>query len=186
MNKYRKRTSREIRDIMRSDKWGRMSYKEARRKWKNGIRAFRVGDRLVWKAADLGRLGFSRARMRELGQAYSKIEQFCIVNGVKLDCYAERETPVYCLEFRFTDQDTGARYKYVHAIDLTVMTRSSCPLIYLAEYIIGDFKDELERLGVKHTVKLDPWSMWPPVLIAPFDCVVEEPREWLKVAIPCT
>ena len=39
MNKYQKEKSREIRDIMRTDPWRRMSYKEAKRKWKKGIRA---------------------------------------------------------------------------------------------------------------------------------------------------
>ena len=34
MNKYQKQKSREIKALMRSDKWGRMTYKEARRKWR--------------------------------------------------------------------------------------------------------------------------------------------------------
>ena len=39
MNRVQKEKSREIRDIMRTDKWGRMTYKQAKRKWKNGFRA---------------------------------------------------------------------------------------------------------------------------------------------------
>jgi hypothetical protein len=41
MNKYQKEKSREIRDIMRTDPWRKMSYKEAKRKWRNGIRVLR-------------------------------------------------------------------------------------------------------------------------------------------------
>lgn len=33
MNKYQKRKSREIKAIMRRDKFGRLSYKEAKRAW---------------------------------------------------------------------------------------------------------------------------------------------------------
>lgn len=39
MNKHRKTISREIKDIMLTDKFGRMSYKEAKRKWKKGFRS---------------------------------------------------------------------------------------------------------------------------------------------------
>lgn len=43
MNKYQKEKSHEIRDIMRADKFGRTTYKEAKRKWRKGIRAFPIG-----------------------------------------------------------------------------------------------------------------------------------------------
>ena len=33
MNKYQKRKSREIKALMRRDKWGRLSYKDARKIW---------------------------------------------------------------------------------------------------------------------------------------------------------
>ena len=89
MNKYQKEKSREIRDIMRADylyPLHRYTYKEAKKRWRKGIRAFRVGDMWMWKAADMGRLGFNRAKLREVGQAYYKISEFCIRNGYTLDC----------------------------------------------------------------------------------------------------
>lgn len=42
MNKHQKQKSREIKDIMRTDVWRKMSYKEAKRKWKNGMRALPI------------------------------------------------------------------------------------------------------------------------------------------------
>ena len=38
MNKYQKKKSREIKAIMRRDKWGRLSYKDAKVVWKFGKR----------------------------------------------------------------------------------------------------------------------------------------------------
>lgn len=39
MNKYQKEKSREIRDIMRAYKFGKMTYKQAKHKWNEGFRA---------------------------------------------------------------------------------------------------------------------------------------------------
>ena len=36
MNKYQKKKSREIKALMRRDKWGRLSYKDARKVWQFG------------------------------------------------------------------------------------------------------------------------------------------------------
>ena len=38
MNKYQKRKSREIKALMRRDKFGRLTYKEARKVWQFGKR----------------------------------------------------------------------------------------------------------------------------------------------------
>ena len=42
MNKYQKEKSREIRDIMRYARVGQMTYKEAKREWRKGMRALPI------------------------------------------------------------------------------------------------------------------------------------------------
>lgn len=99
MNKYQKEKSREIRDIMRSDNWRRMTYKEAKRKWRKGIRAFRIGDMYAWKAANLSHLGFSRKQLKEIGKAYHKISLYSTNRNLIFDCYHEVHVDSYILRF---------------------------------------------------------------------------------------
>lgn len=99
MNKHQKEKSREIRDIMRSDGFGRMTYKEARRKWRAGIRAFRIGDMYAWKEADLAHLGFNRKKLQEVGKAFHKVLTYCGERNLAFDCFYESKVDAYTLRF---------------------------------------------------------------------------------------
>lgn len=179
MNKYQKEKSREIRDIMRSDRWGRMTYKEAKRKWRNGIRAFRVGDTRIWKAANLGHLGFSRDKMREVGQAYYKISNFCICNGYTLDCRYESCFGAYLLKFTGWLPD-GRKYSMGHSVTSDVLRHCRGSLMDIAEYILNTVDREFTKLGYipRRTTIADmhppilrrPESLEPRMTLHPWDC----------------
>lgn len=162
MNKYQKERSREIRDIMRTDLFGRMTYKEAKRKWRKGIRAFRVGDTHIWEAFDLARLGFSRSKMREVGQAYHKIAECCAKNELKFHCsYAHHFLDEYILDFRGTDYNTGRQFGITHRVSSGVLRQERCSLAFLAEHIIEEVDCQLKANDIR-SVKLKKLE-WRPV-----------------------
>lgn len=148
MNKYQKEKSREIRDIMRTDKWGKMTYKEAKRKWRNGIRAFPAGSTLPYKAFDLGKFGLSRSKLRELRQAYAEIVKYAVAHG--LDFRWEFESPFdqYVLRFTGTNYNTGERHGFRTAVSGDAIRQSTCSLVFLAKYILERLDREVQIYGI--------------------------------------
>lgn len=189
MNKYQKVRSREIKDIIRADHYegapvspwmfGRMSYKQARREWKRGIRAFRVGNTCVWKAIDMGRLGFDRAKLREVGQAYYKISEFRIYNGYTFDCRYDSYLDVYLLKFTGWLPD-GQKYSMGSSVTSDLLRHYRGSLVDIAEHIIDTVDREFTKRGyIPHrttiakmypTIIRKPESLEPRMTLRPWDC----------------
>lgn len=194
MNKYQKLKSREIKDIIRADHYegapvspwmfGRMSYKQARREWKRGIRAFRVGNTWIWKAANLGHLGFNREKLREVGQAYYKISEYCICNGLTLNCRYEACFDSYLLRFTGWLPD-GRKYGVGHSVTAALLRQYAASLVDIAEHVIQAVDHEFTKAGyIPHRTTIvdmyppiirKPESLEPQMTLHPWDCRLVEP-----------
>lgn len=77
MNKHRRNRHLAIRNIQRTDRFGRMTYREARRKYKAGYRAIPVGKGYFtsWFLLNFGSDELSLAQARKLGQEYTLISE---------------------------------------------------------------------------------------------------------------
>lgn len=148
MNKRQKEKSREIRDIMRTDRWRKMTYKEAKRKWRKGVRAFPVGTSHMYESFDLGRLGLSRSKMRELGQAYAKIVEYSVMHGLDFECEYSTTLDQYTLHFKGKNYITGKCYRFGARIGTTEITQVACSLDSLADYILRQLDHEVEINGI--------------------------------------
>lgn len=85
MNKYRRNRHLAIRNIQRTDQFGRMTYREARRKYKAGYRAIPVGRGYFtrWFLLKFGTDGLSLAQSRKLGEEYTRISEHAESAGFK-------------------------------------------------------------------------------------------------------
>lgn len=159
MNRYQKEKSREIRDIMRSDKWGRMTYKEARRKWRSGIRAFLVDSRMnAWVVTKLGHLGMSRSRLRELGQAYRKIIMYCAERNLGVNFYHEPRFDDIVLRF-YGWSLTGQKYSVAHTIRVDQIRQYAGALDSMVDYILGQVNKELQEVCFPSPVQPDIFKL---------------------------
>lgn len=194
MNKYQKEKSREIRDIMRADHYegapvshwllGKMSYKQAKREWKKGIRAFRVGTTWVWKAANMSHLGFNRAKLREVGLAYHKIYDYCIRNGLTLKCEYEFYFDSYMLRFTGWLPD-GQKYCVGQSVTSDILRLYNGSLGDISEHIINIVDREFTKAGyIPYRITIDsmypsifrkPESLEPRMTLHPWDCRPVEP-----------
>lgn len=182
MNKYQKERSREIRDIMRSDGFGRMTYKEARRKWRAGIRAFRIGDMYAWKAVDLGRFRFSREKLKEVGRAYYKILMYCAERGLTFTCDYKSYYDYYLLSFKGKSFD-DMRYRVDHSVTVDLI-QCATSLVDLTDYILEKVNAELREFTLPSVVKFETGSdvlkynpdiLYPRMTLHPWDCRLVEP-----------
>lgn len=171
MNKYQKEKSREIRDIMRTDPWRRMSYKEAKRKWRKGIRAFPVGSTHSYELFDLGRLGLSRGKMRELGKAYFEILEYTAIHGLDFRCIYDRTFDQYVLRFTGRNYHTGKVHGFSSGISSDVIRQSNCSLVFLAKYILEQLDHEVQT----HNIGLKPNYRY----VARYDTVVLPPASFI-------
>lgn len=175
MNKHQKEKSREIRDIMRASPYkgspvspwllGRMSYKQAKREWKRGIRAFRLGNMWIWKVADLSHLGFNRAKLREVGLVYYKIYEYCIRNGLTFVCEYESVLDAYLLRFTGWLPD-GQKYGMGHLVPSDVLRQCIESLEDVVEYFLNIVDREFTNAGyIPHRTTIA--SMYPSIIRKP-------------------
>lgn len=167
MNRHQKQKSREIKDIMRTDKWGRMTYKEAKRKWKSGIRAFRVGDSYIWKAANLAALGYTREQMRDIGAAYEKVLKYAAERDLRFDCYYEAATNAYILRFKGVN-GRGIHYGVSYAVGGYELRRMRGSLGQLTHRVLDEVNCRLQKfifppVAKKETVEIESW--YPRIFI---------------------
>ena len=170
MNKHQKEKSREIRDIMRSDKWGRMTYKEARRKWRKGVRAFRIGDTYTWKAADISHLGFSRKQLKEVGKAYHKVLVYCSERSLLFSCYYEACFDSYVLRFSGWSVD-GKKYGISQSITGDLIRQYRGSLMDITERLLETVNDRLREFTLPSVIKTESsvGSLYPRMTIYPWD-----------------
>lgn len=170
MNKHQKEKSREIRDIMRSDGFGRMTYKEAKRKWKKGIRAFRIGDMHAWKAADISHLGFSHKQLKEVGKAYYKVLVYCSDRRLLFSCYYESCFDSYVLRFSGLSVD-GKKYGISQSITGDLIRQYRGSLMDITERLLEMVNHRLREFTLPSVVKtdIDEKSLYPRIVIHPWD-----------------
>lgn len=167
MNRHQKEKSREIKDIMRTDVWRKMSYKEAKRKWKSGIRAFRVGDAYIWKAANLAGLGYTREQMRDLGQAYKKVIDYAVDRDLRFDCYYDSSTNAYTLRFKGVN-GRGIHYGISYTVSSYELCQMRGSLEQLTHHILDEVNCQLQEFMFPPVVKKETISvedLWPRIFI---------------------
>lgn len=146
MNKYHRQHSKEIKDIMRTDRFGKMDYKKARRKWRKGIRAFPVGDSGTWQSFDCSRLVLSREQLREVGQAYSMISRYAAERRLEITWEFDPLLDGYVLYGRGRAY-TGQRFGFRHIISAHDIRYYRGSLVDIAYYIIPRLDHELDKNG---------------------------------------
>ena len=125
MNKRQKEKSREIRDIMRTDKWGRMTYQEAKRKWRKGVRALPM----------------------------AKLAHCAAERGLTVDYTYEPALDYHLL--RFVGRDIfGHRYGYSITLMGYELRMHRCSIHNLVDRIIADLDYGLAKLGKEKTSKV--------------------------------
>ena len=146
MNKHNKEKSREIRDIMRTDKWGRMTYKEARRKWRKGTRVVWFSPKGPWMAFDNNRLCLPRKKLREFALVHTKILKYA--NERCLEVEWEKVSFNSMLVLRISGRAfNGKRFGYRQAFDIFDFRLFNCSCEDLANRIVYNLDRELNRNG---------------------------------------
>lgn len=101
MNRHKRHIHELIRDIQRSDRFGRMTYKQARRKYKEGVRAipikFTTGTR--WMLMDFGEIGIRSSEAKRLGSELTDIFISALYKGYNVYVSYEAERRFFVVEF---------------------------------------------------------------------------------------
>lgn len=161
MNRHQKQKSREIKDIMRADKFGRRTYKEAKRAWKAGIRAFPIGPNQTWRTFYLARLGFDRERLRELGQAVYMLISYASGKGMELTVECLPSTNSYYLKFHGKDI-SGKPFGTAIFVTATLLRMCAVTLQDVVRHVVKYTDREIESLGV---TPAPVQSLYPRVVI---------------------
>lgn len=168
MNKYQKEKSREIRDIMRTDLFGRMTYKEAKRKWRNGIRAFRVGNPKMntWIVKDLAHLGFSRSKLMELSRAYHKVLKYCAERNLGFTCSYDPYFDHYDLRFNGWSVDRK-KYTVMHSVTGACIRQCRGSLMDIAELVLEKVNRQLQEFVFPSVIKapVEIESLYPKLVL---------------------
>lgn len=155
MNKHQRRRSREIKAIANADKWGKTTYKEAKRKWKKNIRAFPVGRTTEWVVADLSYLKLSQQRMDELGWAVRYLIHHANEKNMTLDIVYAPCIGAYKLTFRSNPLILQNRFGYTISVTADLIRWGVSP-ITVAGHIVKDMDYGLSKLSVDTTAKIEP------------------------------
>lgn len=101
MNRHRRHIHESIRDIQRTDTSGKMSYRQARRKYKEGVRAvpikFTTGTR--WMLLDFGEIGIRSSEAKRLGSELTDIFISALYKGYNVYVSYEAEHRFFVVEF---------------------------------------------------------------------------------------
>lgn len=101
MNKHRRHMHESIRDIQRTDPFGKMPYRQARRKYKEGLRAipikFTTGTR--WILMDFGETGIRSSEAKRLGSELTDIFISALWEGYNVYVRYETDHNFVTVEF---------------------------------------------------------------------------------------
>lgn len=101
MNRHHRRIHKSIRDVQRSDRFGRMTYKQARRKYKDGLRSipikFTTGTR--WMLMDFGEIGVGYSEARRFGSELTDIFISALFEGYNVYVRYETDHNFFTVEF---------------------------------------------------------------------------------------
>jgi hypothetical protein len=146
-----------------------MTYKEAKRKWRKGIRAFKFGDE--WVAKDLARFGFTRSKLMEAGRAYYEILKYCSERNLDFRCRHIHPIDSYELVFCGRSVD-GKRY----CVSYTVTRDSFCycggSLMDLVHHVLDKVNRRLQEFVFPSVIKKpgNVESLHPRMSIHPWNC----------------
>lgn len=177
MNKYQKAKSREIWDIMRADVQHWVTYKEAKRKWRSGIRAFLVDDSMnAWVSAELGHLGMSRARLHELGQAYRKILMYCTERNLHVRFFHESRYDEVVLRFSGWSL-AGTKYSVACRVSGAQLRQYANSLDGVVDHILERVNNQLRNYCFPPVIKpgTDLNTVYSRATLYPWDCRLVEP-----------
>ena len=140
MNKHDKQKSSEIRAIMRTDKWGRMTYKEARRKWRKGTRVVWFSPDGPWMAFNNIDMSLSNRAMKNFAIIYLVVVKYA--NRRFLEVGLNHDPTLNAIGLRFSGiEPNGRRFGIETLIDIFELDRMYCPIEYMTKYLI----DRVER-----------------------------------------
>lgn len=142
MNKHNKQKSREIRAIMRTDKWGRMTYREARRYWQNGSRVIWFSPSGLWMNFDNSKLSLSYQAIKRFAVVYREVLKYANERCIELTYERSHFTDAIKLRLsgRKFDGQRFRGYILVRTCDLNYFCGE--PEV-LARYLIENFDHSL-------------------------------------------
>ena len=146
MNKHNKQKSREIRAIMRTDKRRRMTYKEARSKWRKGSRVIWFSPSGPWMDFDNSKLSLSYQAMKRFAVVYREVLKYANERCIELTYEHSHFTDAIKLRLSghaFNGKRFGG-YILVRTRDLTYFCDE--PEV-LAKYLIENFDRSLYNNG---------------------------------------
>lgn len=166
MNKYQKEKSREIRDIMRANYPLKVTYKEAKRKHRKGIRAFRIGEMYAWKEADMSHIGFNRKQLRDVGKAFYKVLTYCGERNLAFNCYYEANVDSYILRFTGRSVD-GKRFGIMHAVNGDSIRYYVGSLLDIVHRVLEEVNCRLQKFIFPDVIKTDlnAESLYPRIIL---------------------
>ena len=171
MNKRHRIRSREIKAIMNADKWDLLAYKDAKRRWKKGIRAFPVGLNTEWVMTDLSFLNLSQQRMDELGWAVRHLIHEAKERNMTLEILSDYNIKAFKLYFRSNPMILRNQFGYRRAVS-TYELRQWPSLITFAGYILEDLDHGISKLSVDTAAKIEI-----PMISIPCDPLALKPIE---------
>lgn len=134
MNKYHRHAHESIRDIQRTDPSGKMSYRQARRKYKEGVRAvpikFTTGTR--WMLLDFGEIGIRSSQAKRLGSELTDIFISALYKGYNVYVRYETDHKFFTVGFLKRIGGFPVRWSYVASYYEAVVN----PVFGFAELVI--------------------------------------------------
>lgn len=101
MNRHKRHVHESVRDIQRTDPSGKMPYRQARRKYKEGLRAipikFTTGTR--WMLMDFGEIGIRSSEAKRLGSELTDIFISALTKGYNVYVRYETDHNFFTVEF---------------------------------------------------------------------------------------
>lgn len=158
MNKHNRNRHLAIRNIQRTNWFGTMTYREARRKYKAGYRAIPVGTGYFarWFLLNFGSDGLTLAQTRKLGEEYTLISEHA--ESAQFKATMHYDVKMHCLVFKYRGLNSAWRF----ALSLEEITlliddgRLSQCVTRSAEQDISDWcqsnnaETQLTRTGISH------------------------------------
>lgn len=152
MNKHHRNQHLAIRNIQRTNRFGRMTYREARRKYKAGYRAIPVGRGCctTWLLLNFGADDLTLAQVRKLGEEYTLIAEHAERAGFKATMRYDFD--MHCLMFKY--QGLSNTWRLALSLDI------------IALMIDGDRLAECIRRSAEHSIpdlrQCDDVASWYP------------------------
>lgn len=165
MNKRNTIRAREVKAIMNADKWGKTTYKEAKRQWKKGVRAYPIGLDSKLVLTDISRLELSQQKMDELGWAVRHLVYEAKERNMTLDIIYDRNVLAFKLFFRSNPAILRNHFGYRRMVSVYELRRWPS-LIAFAGYIIKDLDHGISELGVDTTARIsDDRLIFDPTIV---------------------